>query len=169
MMSGYYKNPEKTAEVYKDGWLQSGDRGTLDEHGFLRIIGRVKDAFKTSKGSFITPNPLEEVLAANDYVEQVCVAGLGIPQPIALFNLSEIAKKTDKQLVETSLMQSIEELNATRANYERISTAIIMTETWSQDNDFLTPTLKVKRFNLDNAYVDQYLSWHEDERDVIWI
>lgn len=93
MMTGYYKAPEKTAEVLQDGWLQSGDRGTLDEHGYLRIIGRVKDAFKTSKGSYITPNPLEEVLAKNEFVEQVCVVGLGIPQPIALYNLSEIGQK----------------------------------------------------------------------------
>ncbi|MGC6471363.1 MAG: AMP-binding protein [Parvibaculales bacterium] len=169
MMSGYYKSPEKTAEVYKNGWLHSGDRGTMDEQGYVRVIGRVKDAFKTAKGSFITPNPLEEVLAENDYVEQVCVAGLGIPQPIALFNLSEIGQKTDRDTVAASLVASIRDLNATRANYERISTAVIMTETWSQDNDFLTPTLKVKRFNLDSAYVDQYLDWHEDEREVIWV
>ena len=108
-------------------------------------------------------------MAENDYVEQVCVAGLGIPQPIALFNLSKIGLKTDKETVESALTESIKALNATRANYERISTAIIMTEIWSQENDFLTPTLKVKRFNLDNAYVDQYLGWHEDDRDVIWV
>ena len=105
----------------KDGWLHSGDRGTKDEQGYVRVIGRVKDAFKTSRGSFITPNPLEEVLAENDYVEQVCVAGLGIPQPIALFNLSEIGQKTDRKTVAASLVASIRDLNATRANYERIS------------------------------------------------
>ncbi|NET37883.1 MAG: AMP-binding protein, partial [Cyanothece sp. SIO1E1] len=79
MMTGYYKNPEKTAEVLVDGWMHSGDRGTLDDNGFVRVIGRVKDAFKTSKGSYVTPNPLEEVIMKNEFVEQVCVAGLGIP------------------------------------------------------------------------------------------
>lgn len=168
MMTGYYKAPEKTAEVLQDGWLQSGDRGTLDEHGYLRIIGRVKDAFKTSKGSYVTPNPLEEVLAKNEFVEQVCVVGLGIPQPIALYNLSEIGQKTDKAVIEQSIVESIAALNETRAKYEHISTAIIQSEAWTMDNEFLTPTLKVKRFNLDKAFGEQYLGWHENNDKVIW-
>ncbi len=168
MMTGYYKAPEKTAEVLQDGWLQSGDRGTLDEHGFLRIIGRVKDAFKTSKGSYVTPNPLEEVLAKNDFVEQVCVVGLGIPQPIALYNLSAVGQAAEKSEVEASITSAIRDLNQTRAKYEHISTAIIQSEAWTMENEFLTPTLKVKRFNLDNAFGDQYLNWHEDPKSVIW-
>jgi len=168
MMTSYYKNPEKTAEVLKDGWLHSGDRGKMDNHGFLRIIGRVKDAFKTSKGSYVTPNPMEEVLAKNDYVEQVCVVGLGIPQPIALYNLSEIGQKADKSTVEESITSTIAALNETRAKYEHISTAVIQSEAWTMDNEFLTPTLKVKRFNLDNVFGEQYLGWHESDEKVIW-
>jgi len=168
MMTGYYKAPEKTAEVLKDGWLQSGDRGTIDEHGFLRIIGRVKDAFKTSKGSYITPNPLEEVLAKNDYVDQVCVVGLGIPQPIALYNLSPMGQAANKNDVEASLTSAIAELNATRAKFEHISTAIIQSDAWTMENELLTPTLKVKRFNLDKDFGEQYLGWHEDDNNVIW-
>lgn len=168
MMTGYYKAPEKTAEVLQDGWLQSGDRGTMDNHGFLRIVGRVKDAFKTSKGSYVTPNPLEEVLAKNDFVEQVCVVGLGIPQPIALYNLSEIGLKADKADVEASIVKSIAELNETRAKYEHISTAIIQSEAWTMENEFLTPTLKVKRFNLDKVYGQKYLDWHESPEKVVW-
>ena len=169
MMTGYYKNPEKTAEVLKDGWLHSGDRGTLDEDGYLRIIGRVKDAFKTAKGSYVTPNPLEEVLAKNDFVEQVCVVGLGIPQPIALYNLSAIGSKADKTEVESSLMEDIKSLNDTRAKFEWISTAVIQSDPWSMENDFLTPTLKVKRFNLDQAFGGDYQAWHEDKRKVLWL
>ncbi len=168
MMKGYYKAQEKTDEVLQDGWLQSGDRGTIDNQGFVRIIGRVKDAFKTSKGSYITPNPLEEVLAKNDFVEQVCVVGLGIPQPIALYNLSEIGQKADKAEVEKSLITSIAALNETRAKYEHISTAVIQSEAWTMDNEFLTPTLKVKRFNLDSTFGEQYLHWHENPDKVIW-
>ncbi len=168
MMKGYYKNQEKTDEVLQDGWLQSGDRGTIDNQGFVRIIGRVKDAFKTAKGSYVTPNPLEEVLAKNDFVEQVCVVGLGIPQPIALYNLSEIGQKADKADVEASIVQSIAELNKTRAKFEHISTAVIQSEPWTMDNEFLTPTLKVKRFNLDKAFGEQYLEWHECQEKVVW-
>jgi len=169
MMKGYYKAPEKTAEVLKNGWLHSGDVGTLDEQGYLRIVGRVKDAFKTSKGSYVTPNPLEEVLAQNDFIDQVCVVGLGIPQPIALCNLSPPGLESDKDEVETSIMESITELNKTRASFERISTVVIQSKLWSQDNDFLTPTLKVKRQSLDKTYSEKYFTWHEDAKSIIWI
>jgi len=169
MMTGYYKDPEKTNEVLsKDGWLQSGDRGTIDENGFIRVIGRVKDAFKTSKGSYVTPNPLEEFLAKNDYIEQVCVVGLGIPQPIALINLSPMGVAGDKAAVKASLTETVEQLNATRANYERISTLIIQSESWTPENGCLTPTMKVKRFTLDDRFSKDYLNWHETSDKVIW-
>ena len=169
MMMGYYKNPEKTAEVLIDGWMHSGDRGTIDENGYVRVIGRVKDAFKTSKGSYVTPNPLEEVLMKNDYIEQVCVAGLGIPQPIALVNLSEIGLSADNEEVAQSLKESVTQLNNTRANFEKISTVIIQQEVWSVDNDLLTPTLKVKRGKIDDKYNKQYLDWYEAKDKVLWV
>lgn len=168
IMMGYYKNPEKTAEVLVDGWMHSGDRGTIDENGYVRVIGRVKDAFKTSKGSYVTPNPLEEVLMGNDYIEQVCVAGLGIPQPIALVNLSEIGIDANKNEVATSILESVDQLNTQRAPYERISTVIIQKEAWSEENRCLTPTLKVKRGTLDDKFGRQYLNWHEAKEKVIW-
>ena len=169
IMTGYYKNPEKTAEVLVDGWMHSGDRGTIDDNGYVRVIGRVKDAFKTSKGSYVTPNPLEEVIMKNDYIEQVCVAGLGIPQPIALVNLSEIGLAADQNAVEESILATIGQVNSTRANYERISTVVIHREAWSPENDLLTPTLKVKRGKMDERYGEEYLVWHESVERVIWI
>jgi len=168
MMTGYYKNPEKTAEVLVDGWMHSGDKGTIDENGYVRVTGRIKDAFKTSKGSYVTPNPMEEELMKNDYIEQVCVAGLGIPQPIALVNLSEIALAEDKEKVAQSILESIQVVNSKRANFERMSTAIIQTEAWSVENDLLTPTLKVKRGKIDERYTKDYLTWHEAKEKVIW-
>jgi len=168
MMTGYYKNPEKTAEVLQDGWLKSGDRGTIDEHGYLRVIGRVKDAFKTSKGSYVTPNPLEEVLSENEYIEQVCVAGLGLPQPIALVNLSPLGLAAEKSDLELSLSKSLTDLNASRANFERISTLIIQSETWTSENGFLTPTMKIKRMTMDDLFGGDYLTWHEAPEKIIW-
>ena len=168
IMMGYYKNPEKTAEVLVDGWMHSGDRGTLDDKGFLRIIGRVTDAFKTSKGSYVTPNPMEEVLMKNDYIEQVCVAGLGIPQPIALVNLSEIGKVADAAAVVASLLETVTQLNEQRAPFERISTIVVQKEAWSEENLCLTPTMKVKRGALDDKFSSQYLGWHEAEETVVW-
>ncbi len=168
MMKGYYKNPEKTAEVLKDGWLHSGDRGTIDERGFVRVIGRVKDAFKTSKGSYITPNPMEEIIANNPYVEQCCVAGLGIPQPICIVNLSEAAKTADKQAVATSLEESRQLLNHDLANYQKVSTIIIDEDIWSESNKLLTPTMKVRRGALDEKYGKHYLAWNDAKESILW-
>ncbi|MFT6101211.1 MAG: long-chain acyl-CoA synthetase [Arenicella sp.] len=168
MMAGYYNKPDKTAEVLTDGWLHSGDCGEIDEQGFLRVTGRVKDAFKTSKGSFVTPNPLEEAISENKFVEQVCVVGLGIAQPIALINLGEAAKGHSKTEIADSLLNTVTQLNATRAKFEHVSTLVIHNETWSDQNGFLTPTLKVKRTELDKAFGRQYLDWHEAPDTVIW-
>ena len=168
MMTGYYKAEEKTQEVLKDGWLHSGDIGKLDEQGYLYVTGRIKDAFKTAKGSFVTPKPLEEVILGNEYVEQVCVAGTGIPQPLALINLSEAGIAADKQIVADAIKKTIGDLNPSRAKHERISTAIIQSEAWSSENGILTPTLKVKRNELDQKFSRDYLAWHESEETVIW-
>lgn len=168
MMKGYYKEPEKTAEVLQQGWLRSGDKGTMTEDGYLYVTGRVNDAFKTAKGSYVTPNPLEEVIAANQFVEQVCVVGLGIPQPIALINTSVAAQDCSKAEVEQSILKTIQELNKTRAKFERISTAVVQSEAWSPSNGLLTPTLKVRRGEIDEQYSRDYLDWHEHGDVVLW-
>ncbi|MEM6965651.1 MAG: AMP-binding protein [Bacteroidota bacterium] len=169
MMTGYYNEPELTAKVLKDGWLHSGDKGTVDANGFVRIIGRVSDAFKTSKGKFVSPNPIEEALAKNEVIEQVCIAGLGIPQPIALVNLSEIGQAMSKEEVENALVGTLSHVNAKLANYQRVSTCIVDQNTWSPENALLTPTLKVRRGELDTQYAQRYADWHNDQKGVIWI
>lgn len=168
MMTGYYKNPEKTAEVLIDGWMHSGDRGVIDDQGYLRVIGRVKDAFKTSKGSYVTPNPMEETITKNEYVEQCCVVGLGIPQPICLINLSDAAKSLSRDDVNASLTKTITDMNRSLSNYEQISTIVIQEESWSEANDLLTPTLKVRRGKIDERFSPNYLTWCESPDKIIW-
>ncbi|MFT6044558.1 MAG: long-chain acyl-CoA synthetase [Arenicella sp.] len=168
MMAGYYKKPDKTAKVLKDGWLHSGDCGEIDERGFLKVTGRLKDAFKTSKGSFVTPNPLEEVISKNEFVEQVCVVGLGITQPIALINLGESANGRSEADISDSLVNTVKSLNATRSKFEHVSTVVVQSEPWTDQNGFLTPTMKVKRAELDKAFGRQYLDWHESSDNIIW-
>ncbi|MEL6987167.1 MAG: AMP-binding protein, partial [Bacteroidota bacterium] len=149
IMKGYYKDEVKTSSVLKDGWMHSGDKGLIDDQGNLKIIGRINDAFKTSKGSYVTPNPMEEIILQNDFIEQVCVVGLGIPQPIAMINLSEMGIKEDQLIAETSILQSIDIANKGRGNFEHISTVVVIKEPWTVENNLLTPTLKVKRQEMD--------------------
>ncbi len=169
MMKGYYKDPELTAKVLKNGWLHSGDKGSFDENGFLKIIGRVSDAFKTSKGKYITPNPLEEKIEKNELIEQVCIAGLGIPQPIAIVNLSEVAQSVPKEEIESSLDNTLVSLNEDLANYTRVSTIIVDSKIWNTENALLTPTLKIRRGEIDNQFGEHFLNWHNDKKNVIWI
>lgn len=169
LMAGYYKAQELTDSVVKDGWYHSGDKGTKDASGYVRVIGRVKDTFKTAKGEFITPNPMEEVLSKNDHVEVVAVMGIGIPQPIAVVNLSEAGQAADRMTVVASLAESLEGLNRDLVSHLKVSTIVVDTEAWSEENDMLTPTLKTKRHNIDAKYQNRYQEWHDDAEQILWI
>jgi long-subunit acyl-CoA synthetase (AMP-forming) len=168
IMTGYYKDPELTAKTIRDGWLHTGDKGVFDEEGFLKIVGRVKDAFKTTKGKFIVPTIIEDHFSNNDFVEQVCVAGLGIPQPVALVCLSEIGLKQEKENVTENLKSEIQRINGKLHNHERISTIIVANEPWSPDNQLLTPTLKIRRGAINDRYGNKLGDWHHAEEKVIW-
>ncbi len=168
MMTGYYKEPELTADNLVDGWLHTGDKGAFDDEGYLKIIGRVKDAFKTTKGKFIVPTIIEDHFSENDFVEQVCVAGLGIPQPVALVCLSEIGMKEDKGKVTENLKSEIKRINGQLHNHERISTIIVANEPWSPENQLLTPTLKIRRGAINDVYGEKLGTWHEESESVIW-
>lgn len=168
MMKGYYKEPEKTAEVLVDGWLHTGDKGEIDEDGYFKIIGRVKDAFKTSKGKYIVPTTLEDKFSENAYIEQICVAGLGMPQPLAIINLSEIGLAAPKDEVTSNLKEQLAEVNKELHGHDRISTIIVAKDAWSPENKLLTPTLKVRRGAVDERYLNNCLSWHEAKDKIIW-
>ncbi len=168
MMTGYYNEPELTAKTLVDGWLHTGDKGKFDDEGFLKIVGRVKDAFKTTKGKFIVPTIIEDHFSGNDLIEQVCVAGLGIPQPVALVCLSEIGMKEDKAKVTENLQSEIKRINGHLHNHERISTIVVASEPWSPENQLLTPTLKIRRGAINETYGEKIGKWHEEKDNVIW-
>jgi len=167
-MDGYYKNPEKTAEVFRDGWFHTGDMGRIDEKGFLRLTGRISETFKTAKGKFIVPAPIEWEFAGNPDIEQICVAGLGLAQPIALVALSELGRAKERAALEQSLRETLEAANQKLANYERVATLVITRELWSVENGLLTPTLKVKRNELAMRYGLHFESWQLAEEAVVW-
>ncbi|MEO1653643.1 MAG: AMP-binding protein [Bacteroidota bacterium] len=168
VMTGYYKSPEKTAETLKDGWLHTGDQGRIDEEGYLYLTGRVKDTFKTAKGEFIVPEPIEFKFSTNLDIEQICLLGLGLEQPLAVIVPSELGQKKSREELKDSLASTLQNVNSELASYQRVSTIVISREPFSVENGLLTPTLKVKRSVLNTRYQEHCLAWQNDKEDVIW-
>lgn len=168
IMAGYYNDPERTAQVIQDGWLHTGDQGEITPDGYLKLTGRVSDTFKSTKGKYIVPGPIEWSFAKNSYIEQLCVVGFSIPQPLALAVLSEVGQKTPLEVVKASLVQTLEEVNAELAQYERVKAVVITKEPWAVENGVLTPTLKIRREVLNRKYAEQYEHWFERNETVIW-
>ncbi len=168
VMKEYYREPGMTADVIRDGYLHTGDMGKIDEEGNLQITGRVKDMFKTAKGEYVVPGPMEWKFAADSFIEQVCVMGSGLPQPIALVVLSDIAKNASREAIEHSLASILALINAEAVNYERIKKLVIVKDEWSIENGILTPTLKIKRNLIDEKYLEEAEKWYEMKDTIIW-
>jgi long-chain acyl-CoA synthetase len=168
MMDGYFKEPAMTAETLVDGWLHTGDEGFIDPQGFLKITGRVKDLFKTSKGKYVAPSPIEMRISSNADVEQVAVVGDGIPQPIVLLVLSESGMKKSKSEITDSLLKTIGEVNTQIDQHEQVKVAIIVKTPWTVENELLTPTMKIKRNPIEKIYRPSYEKWYASKDAVIW-
>ena len=152
-MKEYYLDPEKTADAYTDdGYLKTGDVGIMDADGYIKISGRMKEIFKTSKGKYIAPVPIESKLMANSLIEQVCVTGDKLKQPIALVVLSAEAQREDPEKVESSLLATLEQVNASLESHAVLDHIVIMKDDWTVENGLLTPTLKIKRNILEDKY-----------------
>jgi long-chain acyl-CoA synthetase len=169
LMKGYYKEPELTAEMFdEEGFLKTGDIGEYDHDGYLFITGRVKDQFKTDKGKYISPSPIELELLKNNDIEQICLVGMGIPQPIALVIISESAKAKAREEVEAGFLRTIAQVNGHLDKHEKVEKVVVMKEEWSVDNGLLTPTLKVKRNQVEKIHMSMYKEWFEREEKVIY-
>lgn len=174
-MMGYYKDPEKTAEdLMPDGFLHTGDMGEEDEQGRLRITGRVKDLFKTSKGKYIVPVPIEQRLGNHPLIEAVCVAGENQPQPLALIMLAEDVRLSlaKGELSREHLQDQLEALflstNGELQAHEELQALVIVREPWTIENGLLTPTLKIKRPVIEMTYRAKLDDWSERRQVVIW-
>jgi long-chain acyl-CoA synthetase len=169
IMMGYYKAPEMTADVFTpDGYFKTGDKGEVDKQGNLTITGRVKDLFKTDKGKYISPLPIELELSINADIEQVCVVGMGIPQPIALVTLSASGKTKSQDQVQESLTHTLQKVNQLLESYEKIAAAVILKQDWTIENGLMTPTLKVKRPELEKIFLPSYPKWFNAGNPVVW-
>lgn len=169
LSSGYYKEPTLTKELFtEDGWLKTGDQGRLDEEKFLSIVGRVKDNFKTAKGHYVAPAPIENKLNTHEYIEQVCVVGVNLPQPIALVVLSAHAKSKEPSEINHTLLELKEEVNPILKNYEHLKKMIVVQEDWTIENECLTPTMKIKRPSIEKKYEANFESWYASEETIIY-
>ena len=168
IMKGYYKNEELTNTTLRGGWLHTGDKGFLDEDNYLHITGRVADSFKTSKGEYIEPLTLEQYFVNINEIEEVCVVGLGIAQPLCLIQLSEICKNTSREVISKMLTDRLSEVNSDLVNYKKISTLIIVKDEWTQQNGIVGPTQKLKRGAIEDKYSKDYLNWHNFSEEVIF-
>ncbi len=173
-MPGYFENEAATAEAFtEDSYLRTGDRGIIDEQGRLRITGRVKELFKTSKGKYVAPAPIENLLNANTSVEQSCVTGSGQPMPHALVMLpDELSAKLDsdgvRERVAATMAELLESVNAEVQSYERLAFIAIVKEPWLIENGMLTPTMKIKRSALEARYGPKADAWYSRGERVIW-
>lgn len=163
----YYKNEEITKETLRDGWLYTGDKGYIDDDGFLYITGRVKDMFKTSKGKYIEPGVLEAYFGNINEFSQLCIVGLNCDQPLLLAVPSELAIN-NKDSVSEKLTKVLKEVNEKLDNYKKISNIILVKEDWVPENGMTTPTLKIKRAKIDEKFSDKYADWEKSEKTVIW-
>jgi len=168
LFTEYFKQPELTEEAFTDdGFFRTGDKAEWDEEreGY-RITGRVKDMFKSAKGKYVVPVPIEARLSANPLLEQVCVLGAGMPAPVAIVVLSDAAQHLPKENVEKSLEATLTDTNKHLESHERLSGMIIVDDEWTTENGLLTPTLKIKRDDLEARY--QSIISKERGKPIAW-
>jgi long-chain acyl-CoA synthetase len=173
IMQGYYKDPVKTAEVIKDGYFHSGDKGEIDADGFLKITGRTKEMFKTSGGKYIVPPLLEGAFKQSLFIEQIMVIGEGEKMPAALiqpnfeFIRDWIVKKehkigtTNEEIINSDIVinriqREVDKGNTHFGNWERIKCFELTSDVWSIDGGHLTPTMKMKRDVIKKTYKNLY-------------
>jgi len=156
LFSGYFKQPQLTRESFdQDGFFHTGDKGEWDESvKAFRITGRVKDQFKSAKGKYVTPVPIESMLGANPLIEQVCVMGSGLPQPVAVAVLSEAAGTMTRADIEAHLETTLNTVNDELESHQQLAAMIVVKDEWTIDNGLLTPTMKIKRDVLEAKYKD---------------
>jgi len=173
-MLGYYKEPEKTREAMTaDGWLKTGDKGQIDRDDSLKITGRVKDLFKTSKGKYVAPAPIEDKLVTHPKVEACCVAGANQGQPCALIMLSADAMKeaqdaARREALAKSLEEHLEKINAMLDPHEQMDFIAVVKDAWTVEKGFVTPTMKVKRNVIESTYGGLLDGWYAKKQAVVW-
>ena len=174
-MVGYYKRPDLDAEVFTaDGFFCTGDQGERRPDGQLKITGRLKELFKTGKGKYVAPAPIENKLNAHPMVESSMVSGVGQSASYALVVLAEgIRPKLNdpafKAEVTEEMTALLKETNKGLADYEQMKMLVIAKEPWSIDNGCLTPTMKIKRAKIEALVEPDVDKWYANKGAVLWV
>jgi long-chain acyl-CoA synthetase len=173
-MAGYYREPEMTREAFSaDGFFRTGDKVMIDFDGQLKIVGRIKEQFKTSKGKYVAPAPIESQLTSHPDVEACCLMGAGLPSPFAVVLLNEEARRrcaeaAQRQAMEASLKQRMETMNSELDPHERVKFLAVVDGPWTVSNGVMTPTLKIKRTVVEDRYQSFVENWYVQQRPVVW-
>ncbi len=173
-MVGYYKRPDLDAEVFTaDGFFKTGDQGERRPDGQLKITGRVKELFKTGKGKYVAPAPIENKLNSHPMIESSMVSGVGQAASYALVVLEEnlrpkIGDPAVKAEVTEALTQLLKDTNKGLADYEKMQMIVVAQEPWSIDNGCLTPTMKIKRAKIEANVAPTVDKWFDSKDKVLW-
>ncbi len=174
-MLGYYKEPELTKQSFtEDGYLKTGDQGEIDEQGRLRLTGRIKELFKTSKGKYIAPSAIENRLLVSNDIELACVSGSGQSQPHGMVVLAEdirpsLSDAAQREAIQARLTAYLEQLNGELPSYEKLAFLAVITDDWTPENGLLTPTLKLKRSKIESKYNPLADGWYQSKQPVVWL
>jgi len=173
-MMGYFRDPEGTRAIFtEEGFIRTGDIAQIEPDGQLKIVGRVKEQFKTSKGKYVAPAPIESQFMANPMVEACCLMGTGMPHPFAVIVLAEeirqrAADERQKAAVESSLLELMDSINKDLDPHEQVSFVAAVRGPWTIGNDAMTPTMKIKRGVLESRYQAFIDDWNRQSRPVVW-
>ncbi len=165
VMMGYFKEPGLTAETFtEDGWFKTGDKVRLDGENCLHITGRVKDLFKTSKGKYVAPAPIEDKLGMNANIEACCVTGANLGQPLGIAMLSpqgihHASSEAERTALMAELSKHLDDVNARLDPHEQLDTLVVLKTPWTVENGFITPTFKVKRNRIEEVFGGRFEAW----------
>lgn len=171
---GYYKRPDLDAESFtEDGFFHTGDLGSLAPDGQLQITGRMKELFKTSKGKYVAPAPIENRINNHPLVEMSLVGGASHEAAFAMVVLAEDLRPRQKDAavraeVQSALTTLLAEVNSQVADYEKLKFIVVAEQPWQIENGMLTPTMKIKRANIEKAIEPKLDAWYAANRPVQW-
>ena len=169
-MLGYYNMPEKTAQTIVDGWVHTGDRAAVDADGYYSIVGRVCEEFKSARGKYVAPVPIENAISESELVEQQLLCGRGLAQTVLLVVLSEVAQKRSPEEVERGLRAIVERINQRQEKHARVGLVVVCRERWTLENRLLNPVGKMLRGPIEQRYAELVSRVDENPHElrVLW-